>query len=113
MPERQDDPSIDDAVAALPGWERQGEQLVRRVPSADEGQDNLVRAVMKVADELDHHPVIQRAPDELCFRLWTHSVGRITRRDVELAARIDQTLSARDEITQGWVGRVGQVGVRQ
>jgi 4a-hydroxytetrahydrobiopterin dehydratase len=94
MADSQDEStSIDEAVAALPGWERQGDQLVRRVPISDEDQDNLERAVMKVADELDHHPVIERLPGELCFRLWTHTVGRITRRDIELAARIDQTLS--------------------
>lgn len=88
-----DNANIDEAVAALPAWERTGDQLVRRVAIADGDQDNLERAVMKVADELDHHPVIERAPGELCFRLWTHTVGRITRRDIELAARIDQTLS--------------------
>jgi 4a-hydroxytetrahydrobiopterin dehydratase len=94
MAEAHDDgASITEAVAALAGWEREGEQLVRRVPIADDDQDNLERAVMKVADELDHHPVIERSPGELCFRLWTHTVGRITSRDVELAARIDQTLS--------------------
>lgn len=88
-----DDSRIDDAVAALPGWTREEHQLVRRVPVAAEDQDNLVRAVMQVADELDHHPVIDRSPTELCLRLWTHTVGRVTERDVELAARIDQTLS--------------------
>lgn len=93
MAEPQDDPGIDEAVAALPGWKREGEHLVRRVPISDDDRDNLERAVMKVADELDHHPVIERLPGELSFRLWTHTVGRVTRRDVELAARIDQTLS--------------------
>lgn len=84
---------IDEAVAQLPGWVREGEQLVRRIPVADDARENLERAVMKVADELNHHPVIERSTGKLCFRVWTHSVGRITARDVELAARIDQTLS--------------------
>lgn len=88
---RNDVARIDEALTALPGWEREGQQLIRRVPVAAHDQDNLERAVMKVADELDHHPVIERSPDALCFRLWTHSVGRITERDFELAARIDQT----------------------
>ncbi len=85
--------AIDEAIAALPEWSRQGEELVRRVPVAAADQANLERAVMKVADEMDHHPVIDREADALCFRLWTHTVGRVTERDVELAARIDRALS--------------------
>lgn len=69
MADPLDNSAIDDVVAALPGWEREDEQLIRRVPVAAEDQDNLERAVMKVADELDHHPVIERSPTELCFRL--------------------------------------------
>jgi len=88
-----DQAAIDDAVAALPEWSRDGNQLVRRVPIAQEDQDNLERAVMKVADEMDHHPVIDREPDAMRFRLWTHTVERVTKRDIELAARIDQALT--------------------
>ncbi len=87
------DSTLDDAIAGLAGWRRDGDQLVRQVPVAAADQDNLERAVMKVADELDHHPVIDRDAKGMTFRLWTHTVGRITARDVELAARIDQTLS--------------------
>ena len=85
---------IEDALAALPGWEYDGTKLVRRVPVADDAQDNLESAVMKVADELDHHPVIERGAGELRFDVWSHSAGGVTAKDLELAARIDQTLAA-------------------
>ncbi len=84
---------IEDALAALPGWDYDGTKLVRRVPVAADAQDNLESAVMKVADELDHHPVIERGEGELRFDVWSHSAGGVTAKDLELAARIDQTLS--------------------
>ncbi len=84
---------IEDALAALPGWDYDGTKLVRRVPVAADAQDNLESAVMKVADELDHHPVIERGEGELRFDVWSHSAGGVTAKDLELAARIDQALS--------------------
>ena len=84
---------IEDALVALPGWDYDGTKLVRRVPVAADAQDNLESAVMKVADELDHHPVIERSDDEMRFDVWSHSAGGVTAKDLELAARIDQTLS--------------------
>ena len=71
-------------MAALPGWDYDGSKLVRRVPVAADAQDNLERAVMKVADELDHHPVIERGAGELRFDVWSHSAGGVTAKDLEL-----------------------------
>ena len=59
----------------------------------DDSQDALQQAVGAVADALDHHPVVTREPDALTFRLWTHSAGGVTAKDVDLAARIDQVLT--------------------
>ncbi len=87
------DQEITDALAALPGWEHRDGRLVREVPVESDSDDNLERAVMQVADELDHHPQIERGDGSLRFVLWTHSAGGVTGKDVELAARIDQTLS--------------------
>ena len=93
MAEVMDQKDIEQALAALPGWAYDDGKLVRSVPVAADEQDNLERAVMKVADELNHHPVIQRTDGELRLQVWTHSAGGVTAKDVELAARIDQTLS--------------------
>jgi 4a-hydroxytetrahydrobiopterin dehydratase len=93
MAELLDDDRIAAALTALPGWTREQDQLVRRVPVADSDAENLERAVGTVADELNHHPETERTPGELCFRLSTHSAGGITAKDVDLAARIDQVIS--------------------
>ena len=84
---------IEDALASLPGWRYDDNKLVRDVPVESASQDNLERAVMEVAEELDHHPTIERTDAAMRFLLWTHSAGGVTAKDVELAARIDQTLS--------------------
>jgi len=93
MAQLLDDNDIDDALAALPGWRREGNKLVRDVPVEDDSRDNLERAIMTVADELDHHPVISEGDGELRLEVWTHSDGGITAKDVELAGRIDQALT--------------------
>ncbi len=93
MADLLDQKSIDDALAALPGWEYDDNKLVKKVPVADDSKDQLEKGVMEVADELNHHPEIERGPGEMRFQLWTHSAGGVTGKDVELAARIDKTLS--------------------
>lgn len=84
---------IDIALASLPGWSYDGEALVKSVGVPADSRDALVEAVAAVSDALDHHP--DTSPDDqgLRFRLWTHSDGGVTSKDVELAARIDQVLS--------------------
>ena len=84
--------AIDTALRALPGWAFDGEALVKHADVPDDSQDALERTVGAVADELDHHPVVTREPGTVTFRLWTHSAGGVTAKDVDLAARIDQAL---------------------
>jgi len=93
MPEVLDQDAIDTALGALPGWSYDGEALVKRAGVPGDSQDALERSVGAVADELDHHPVVTREPGALTFRLWTHSAGGVTAKDVDLAARIDQVLA--------------------
>jgi 4a-hydroxytetrahydrobiopterin dehydratase len=84
---------VETALAALPGWTSEDDKLVRRADVPADSQDGLVEAVMKVADEVNHHPDVSREGDSVTFRLWTHSAGGVTAKDVDLAARIDAHLS--------------------
>ncbi len=93
MAEVMDPKDIEQALAALPGWEYHDGKLVRSVQVAADAQDNLERAVMQVADELNHHPVVERGDGELRLQVWTHSAGGVTAKDVELAGRLDQALT--------------------
>ncbi|MBE1487210.1 4a-hydroxytetrahydrobiopterin dehydratase [Plantactinospora soyae] len=51
---------------------------------------DVVDRVAVVAEELDHHPDIDIRWRTVIFRCATHSVGGVTRRDIELARRIDE-----------------------
>ena len=93
MAELLDRAGIDAALTSLPGWSYDDNKLVRRVAVPAGSHDQLEKAVAEVADEMNHHPEVERGADELRFQLWTHSAGGVTQKDVELAARIDQTLS--------------------
>lgn len=53
---------------------------------------DVVRQVAAIAEELDHHPDIDIRWRTLTFRCVTHSVGGVTRRDIELARRIDDVV---------------------
>ena len=93
MPALLDDDEIRTALDSLPGWERDDQALVKRVPLADDQHEAVESQIGSVADRLDHHPEISRDFGALTFRLWTHSAGGITAKDVELAGAIDQVLS--------------------
>jgi 4a-hydroxytetrahydrobiopterin dehydratase len=93
MAQLLDDTAIDTALESLPGWRRADNTLVKDVPVDDAAAGNLEAAVAKVADELNHHPTVERSAGVIRFVLWTHSDGGVTDKDVTLAARIDQALS--------------------
>ncbi|MFG1945811.1 4a-hydroxytetrahydrobiopterin dehydratase [Nonomuraea sp. NPDC048826] len=84
---------IDTALAALEGWHSEENALVRDVPITPDNFKWLSEAVQHEADELNHHPDIDKTDNGIRFRLSTHSAGGVTPKDVELAARIDQVLS--------------------
>lgn len=94
MADLLDAEGIKSAQESLPGWSYDGEALVRRVDVPEADQDNLESRVMAEANAMDHHPVISREGDTMTFRVWSHSDGGVTTKDVDLAGRIDHVLSA-------------------
>jgi 4a-hydroxytetrahydrobiopterin dehydratase len=89
---RLDDPAIEEALAGLPGWTRDGDELVRTVQVRDwRAAIALVNTVAAEADRRDHHPdICVTGYRDVTFRLTTHSEGGITGRDVALAEAIDR-----------------------
>jgi 4a-hydroxytetrahydrobiopterin dehydratase len=86
------DAEIDEALASLPEWSRDGDLLRRTVRTAGfSAAADLVSAVARAADAADHHPDIHITRyRNVTFELTTHAAKAITRRDVELAAEIDR-----------------------
>ena len=95
MSELLDDTAIDQGIAGLTGWSRDGDSLVRTVEL-----DNFPQAIMVVArvgelaERADHHPDIDIRWRTLTFRCSTHSAGGITTKDITLASDINSTIDA-------------------
>ena len=81
-------------LAALPGWSRDGVAIVRTWRFADFKTAMIfVNGVAALAEQAEHHPDIAIHYNEVTLRLWSHDAGGLTRRDVDLARRIGETLS--------------------
>ncbi|MFJ6215898.1 4a-hydroxytetrahydrobiopterin dehydratase [Streptomyces sp. NPDC092296] len=93
---RLTDPEIDERLAALPDWTREGDEIRRTAETADfPAAIRVVVAVAEQAEAMDHHPDIDIRWRTLHFALSTHSAGGLTTLDFDLAARIDRAV--RDE----------------
>jgi 4a-hydroxytetrahydrobiopterin dehydratase len=88
-----DDDEIRTALNGLPGWERDGDALVRTaaLPSFPTAIA-VVDRIADLAEERNHHPDIDIRWRTLTFRCSTHSAGGITERDVALAGEISAEL---------------------
>jgi 4a-hydroxytetrahydrobiopterin dehydratase len=95
MAQLLDDAAIATALAELPGWERDGDALVRTAKLASfPAAIAVVDRVAEIAEERDHHPDIDIRWRTLVFRCSTHSKGGITDLDVALAAAISEQVGA-------------------
>ncbi|MEQ8834103.1 MAG: 4a-hydroxytetrahydrobiopterin dehydratase [Miltoncostaeaceae bacterium] len=85
------DEQITAALAGLPGWEREGDALVRRitVPGGFSDAIAFVRRLAEAADRVDHHPDVSISWNRVTVSWSSHSAGGITERDVEMAAATD------------------------
>lgn len=87
---------IVEALSALEGWTRRGDELVRVYEAGDfPAAIRLVDEVAVLAEEADHHPDIDIRWRTVTFALCTHSEGsRITELDVSVARRINAAIDA-------------------
>ncbi len=95
MPALLDDAAIDAALKDLPGWEREGDALVRTAELASfPVAIGVVARVGEIAERHDHHPDMDIRWRTVTFRCSTHSAGGITRLDVDLAKAISEQVEA-------------------
>ena len=77
------------AIESLAPWRLAGEELVAEYAFADFARAmQFVNAVAAIAEELDHHPDIDIRYNKVRLAVLSHDVGRITRRDLRLAERV-------------------------
>ena len=72
-------------------WRRDGETLVRDLRFPDfAAAMAYVNRVAAAAEEANHHPdILVHGWNNVRLTLSTHSVGGLTRADVEMAGRLD------------------------
>lgn len=95
MSELLSDEAVEQGLAGLSEWQRDGQALVRTVELADFPQAiQVVDRVAEVAERDNHHPDIDIRWRTLTFRCSTHSEGGITAADLALAGKINETILA-------------------
>ena len=84
------DAEIEQSLAKIPGWERQGEVISRTFSFSSylSGID-FVNRVAELAETDNHHPDIQVGWRKVTLKLSTHSAHGLTQKDFDLAQKVD------------------------
>lgn len=90
MAAKLSDSEIERALMHLPGWARDGDQIVkwyelRSFPATIE----VVGRIATAAEAADHHPDLDIRYRRLRVVLSTHDSGGITQKDIDLATEIE------------------------
>jgi 4a-hydroxytetrahydrobiopterin dehydratase len=84
------DQEIEQKLATLDGWQREGEAITKTFARGDfVGSVKFVDALVEPAEGMGHHPDLEISWDKVTVTITTHSEGGLTGNDFELAARID------------------------
>ena len=84
------DSEIEARLAELPGWQREGEAIVKTFDRGDfVGSVKLVESIVEPAEAMGHHPDLAISWSEVTVTISTHSEGGLTAADFELATKID------------------------
>jgi 4a-hydroxytetrahydrobiopterin dehydratase len=84
------DSEIEERLAALPDWERDGDAIRRTYECGDfVGSTDFVAAIVAPAESMGHHPDLEISWDKVTVTISTHSEGGLTKADFELAAEVD------------------------
>ena len=84
------DSEIEARLAERPGWQREGEAIVRTFDRGDfVGSVKFVDSIVEPAEAMNHHPDLAISWSEVEVTISTHSEGGLTAADFELATKID------------------------
>jgi 4a-hydroxytetrahydrobiopterin dehydratase len=91
MADRLSDEAITTALAALPGWSRDGDTIARQFEFADfVAALGFIAQVGALAERADHHPELTNVYNRVRIALSTHDAGGITGKDFDLAREITE-----------------------
>jgi len=84
------DAEIEEKLAGLPGWERNGAAIEKNFKRDDfVGSVRFVDSLVEPAEAMNHHPDLATSWDTVKVTISTHSEGGLTADDFELAGKID------------------------
>jgi 4a-hydroxytetrahydrobiopterin dehydratase len=76
-------------LAAVPGWERRGNEIYRSFTFAGfRAALAFVNRVGELAERMDHHPDIDIRYSRVTLALTSHDAGGLSAKDFELAAQV-------------------------
>ncbi len=85
------DSEIEQALAGLEGWRREGDELVRDFVLRDfVAALGFITQVGALAERANHHPTLTNTYNRVRVALSTHDEGGITERDTALAGEINE-----------------------
>jgi 4a-hydroxytetrahydrobiopterin dehydratase len=85
------DSDLQQALALLPGWKRNGKAIERVFEF-----ENFVKAmefvnqIAEAAEAVNHHPDILINYNKVTLSLISHDSGGVTQRDIKMAGRINE-----------------------
>jgi 4a-hydroxytetrahydrobiopterin dehydratase len=101
-----DDSAIQSALKELPGWEREGDDIVKTFEfDGFQSAMTFVTRVAEAAEAADHHPDIDIRWNKVRLALSTHSAGGLTERDTDLAHRIERLRGEHEQHPPGLAGQ--------
>lgn len=93
-------PALEAALEKLPGWGVDQEKLYREFVFEDfNAAFGFMTRTALAAEAADHHPEWFNVYNRVRVHLTTHDSGGITKRDVDLAARMSAYFRAAEETT--------------
>ena len=88
--EKLPDEEIEQLLADLTGWKREGEAINKSFDRGDfVGSVKFVQSIVVPAEEMGHHPDLSISWSDVEVTITSHSEGGLTANDFELARRID------------------------
>ncbi|PYP90973.1 MAG: 4a-hydroxytetrahydrobiopterin dehydratase [Candidatus Angelobacter sp. Gp1-AA117] len=85
------DSEVQQALASLSGWQRNGKAIQRIFEFPDfKAAMEFVNKIADAAEQANHHPDIDIRYNKVTMALISHDSGGVTQRDVRMAERINQ-----------------------
>ena len=97
-----DDTEINERLAPLRGWRHVEGAIERRFRTASfKASLMVVTTIGHLCEAAWHHPEMTVGFNTVVVRLWTHTAKGVTDKDFELAAKIEEVIGWRPELTGG------------